>query len=382
MPGWLSDYLNWLGGPLWWFYRWASSEFDEWNNWVNDTLNSMSKYMMRSYILLTYDIANFSYYVGSFSKAVRLWIQWLAYSRIPRFFLRAEKYAFTLVSIERYWRKRTEATLRKELLADIKWVYDTLVEALNDEITARKKAIADLRAELLADIKWVYVTLTKRLNAEIAARKKAILDLRNWTQQQLNQLWAYAKSILPTVDKEASDGYDKTRAAQATGLSKMVDDLAIDNPVVKGIVSDLVKLVIDLAEIDDPVLRIAAQFLLKEIIDRLGVDKLAGDLVNKLLDTFLGGGPPKTLESVTEDIGNRLNATEAQWQQFYSNGGNDIENLGDQMRQSANPLFTAVMAGYFIGAVADPEGTAAATDAVLTPAARAIVTPLIDLFGG
>lgn len=379
MPGWLSDYLNWLGGPLWWFYRWASSEFDAWNDWVNQTLNSMAKFMMRSYILLTYDIANFSFYVGSFSKAAREWVQWLAYSRIPRFFLRAEKYAFTLVSIERYWRKRTEATLRRELLADIRWVYRTLLEALQDEIAARIEAIKDLRAELLADIKWVYVTLTKRLNAEIAARKKAIQDLRNWTQQQLDTLWKYARSILPTVDKEAADGYNKSRQAQASGLTKLVDDLAIDNPIVKGIIGDLVKLVIDLAEVDDPVLRIAAQILLKQVIDRLGVDKIAGALVNELLSAFLGGGKPKTLEDVTNNIGDRLNTQEAQWQQFFASGGDDLETLGNQMRKSSNPLFTLGMAAYFAGAVTDPAGTAAVTDAVVTPAARAILTPLLAL---
>jgi hypothetical protein len=339
-------------------------------------------FSMRAYVLLTYDVANFSYYVGLFSETARKWVEWLRFSIIPQYFAESERYTRQQIKIEHDYQDRERAKLRAFLLAVIGAVAKLLDREIKAETAARIKAIADLRKFLLGFIAYIAQQLTIRINREIFDRKQAIAALRAWAVQHFAALWKYAKSILPAVDAEASKGYNSVRQDQAGNLGRLFDVLAADNPLVRDVIGRLVTLIIDLASVEDPLARIAAQFLLTQVIDRLGVDKLAAGLAGDLARQFLGAGPPKTLTEVEQAVASRLAAGEAQWQQFYQNGGDDLENLGDQMRKSAAPLFTAGMAAYFIGAVTDPEGTAAATDAVLTPAARGILGPLLGLLGG
>jgi hypothetical protein len=382
MPGWLKDYVTSLFGPVGWLFRWTAQASIGWIEWVNSTLTGIVVYSYRSYILLTYDIANFSYYVASFTATARRWTEWIAYSLVPHAVRDAEAYAYYWAQRVRKDAQAARARLRAKLLADIAWVYDTLAKALNKEISDRKKADELLSAFLLKVINQVYQFLVAALDQERAERKRADVALRDWAAQQFANVWAFIKTILPTVDKEAAAGYNKSRADQAQGLTRLLDDLIVDNPVMRDVVGKLIGLILDLASVEDPAARIAAQFLLRQVIDRLGADKLAGGFVSDLAGVFLGGGKPSTLEDVTSLIGDRLNAGEAQWQQFYQHGGDDLEKLGDQMRQSASPVFTLAMAGYLAAAVTDPRGTAAVTDDVVTPAARAILTPLLAVLGG
>jgi hypothetical protein len=382
MPSWLRDYLRVIAGPVGFLLQWSVGVSVDWIRWVNSTLRGMVLFSMRSYVLLTYDVANFSFYVGGFAEAARKWVEWLRYDIIPLYFAAAEKYTRQQVKIEHDYQDRERAKLRAFLLAVIGAVAKLLDREIKDETAARKRAVQQLRDFLLGFIAYVARQLTGRINAEIAARKQADAALRAWALNQFKLLWAYARSILPTVDKEAAAGYNATRQGQATGISRLIDDLAVDNPLVRDVVGKLATLVIDLASVEDPVARLAAQLLLTQVIDRLGVDKLAGGLVAQLGGLFTGGGPPKTLADVEKAVGDRLNATEGQWQQFYANGGDDLETLGSQMRKSAAPLFTVGMAAYFAAAVTDPAGTAAATDDVVTPACRAVLGPLLALLGG
>lgn len=382
MPSWLRSYVNYLRGITAWAFHWTVFDLINWAHWVSTTLNGVVMFSYRAYSLLTWDIANFSYYVAKQARANRRWTEWLAYDRIPTFTRRAERYAYAWAQKIRQDAEAANRRLEARLMHVIAVIYGILLSDIKIERADRIKAIADLRAFLLALIAKVYKILLKDIADLRAWTQKQLTDLRNWAQQQFDTLWKYARSILPTVDKEASDGYNSARSDQASGVSKLIDDLATDNPLIHGIVGDLVKLMIQLAEVDDPVIRIAAQILLRQVIDRLGVDKLAGGLADELARIFLGGGKPKTLQDVEAQVASRLNAGEAQWQQFYQNGGNDLETLGDQMRKSASPIFTLAMAGYFAGAVLDPKGTAAVTDAVVTPAARAILTPLLAVLGG
>lgn len=382
MPGWLKNYITFLAGPVAWLLRWGVIPTVEWVRWVNSSIHGVVRFSERSYVLLTYDIANFSYYVATFSRNARQWVVWLAYQRIPRAYRLATRYARNLVALERKYRKQEIAQTIAFLLKVINRVYLTLLRLLDQEIANRKAAITALRAFLLQQINIVYRLLSAAINQERQERIKAIADLRAWAVQQFDTLWKYARSILPTVDKEAAGAYDGTLQDQANGLSRLVDDLAADNPVMRDIVGKLAGLILDLISVDDPAARILGQLLLRQVIDRLGVDKLAGGLADDLLSVFLGGGKPKTLADVMTQIGDRLNVGESQWSQFYANGGDDLENLGTQMRKSAAPVFTLAMAGYFAACVIDPQGTAAVTDATVTPAAGAIVRPLLAVLGG
>lgn len=381
MPDWLNLIKNSIAGKLFWFYTWPLTAAQNWIKWVSDSINNIGDFTLRAYILLTYDIANFSYYVASFTQVSRQWTEQIMFQLIPQAEHRAERYALKQATLVKDYEDKKRRQLRRYLIAFIKAVAEALLDDIQQEIAARKKAIADLKAFTVALVHRVRAELLKDLARERAARIAADNAIRKWAQQQFTNLWAYARSILPTVDKEASAGYDATRRAQASGLAKMLTDLAVDNPEVRALVGRLAGLVIDLAEVDDPLLRIAATVVLRQVIDRLGLDQLAGGLVQELLGLFLGAAPPKTLQQVTGDIGGRLNAAEAQWAQFYANGGDDVERFGEEMRATASPVFLAGMAGFFISAVADPAGTAAATSAVVTPAAQAIATPLLSMLG-
>lgn len=382
MPSWLKNYITFLAGPVAWLLRWGVIPTVQWVQWVNASIHGITRFAYRSYVLLTYDVANFSYYVATFSRNVRQWVVWLAYSRIPRALRIAERYTRSQVALERKHRMWQIRQTIEFLLAVINRVYLTLLRLINQERADRKTAIAALRAFLLQQINIVYRLLSAAINQERQERIKAVAALRAWAVQQFDNLWKYARSILPAVDKEAADAYDHTRAGQASGISRLIDDLIVDNPLAREVIGKLATIILDLASIEDPAARIAGQFLLRQVIDRLGADRLAAGLVDQLASAFLGGGKPKTLADVAASIGDRLNATEAQWQQFYANGGDDVERLGEQMRKSAQPVFTLAMAGYFAAAIIDPKGTAAVTDAVITPAARAIVTPLLAVLGG
>jgi len=381
MASWVKGYLNAMGGAVSWLFHWGTSAAPNWVGWVNSTLRRVVAFSYRSYTVLTNDLGNLSYYTASFAQTARKWIWWVAYEVVPAAQAAAQAYADKRFHELKDWTRAELAKLRAELLDDLSYVYNLLNKKIDKEIADRIAAVASLQAFLVKLIIQLDTKLTGMILAERAARRREVHALRVWTKQQLANLWAYARSIIPAVDKEAADGYNSTRTDQAGILGKLIDDLAIDNPIVKDAVSKLAGIVIDIASIDDPLLRVAAQFIVTQVIDRLGLDKIAAGLVSDLLHTFLGAGPPKTLGDVTASIGDRLNSTEAQWQQFFASGGDDLESLGNQMRASSNPLFTAAMAAWFISSVADPEGTAAANDAILTPAVEAIITPLTALLG-
>lgn len=381
MPSWLRAFLNKIIGIDSDAVHYILHSNTPWENWVDSMIHKLWRTGAQAYILNTWALANFSYYVATFASVARHWVEWLAYERIPNAVKVAQFYAFLIVRQERNWRRAAIDRLRRKLTTYIDVIALNLAQTIHAEVVNRRAAIDRLRAELKLYIDTIALNLARAIQNEVANRKAAIQALRNYVDQQVAKLTALINTILPTVDKEASKGYNSARGQQSDVLSHALTDIAVDNPAVKAIVGDLVKVVVDLAEVDDPLIRVAAQVILKQLIDRLGVDKLAGGLIGDLLGAFLGMGPPKTLQDVETQTAQRLAAGETQWQQFYANGGDDIETLGKQMRESANPVFTAVLAAYFAGAVTDPAGTAAATDAVVTPAADAILGPVIATLG-
>jgi hypothetical protein len=382
MPGFLWDLAKKVFGLEGKFLSWLFHEDSAWFNWVDSSIHSLFRMCYEIYIILTWDLANFSYYVASFSQQARIWVQWIAFERIPNFYVKARHYAAWKVGIERRSRVREVRWLRVLLTRYIVHVYMILAQWIRWETASRKAEIARVYNILLKYITKVALELQNQITAEVRNRKAAILALRTLMIQMFAALQKQVNAIIPSINKQAADGYNSVRSDQANIITKVIDSVATDNPLVKDLVGRLVTVIIDLAEVDDPLIRIVAAGLLRQLIDRLGVDKLAGGLAQDLAGIFLGSGPPGTVRQVEAAVAQRLNAGEQQWQQFFDNGGDDLEQLGNQMRESASPLFTLPLGAYFAGAVLDPAGTAAATDAVLTPAARAIITPLLAVLGG
>lgn len=377
MPSWLKDFLGGLSASGSAALRWLEHQNNAWFNWADSMIHQLWRMILQAYIVLTWDLANFSYFVGSFSATARQWVQWLAYERIPKALYLARTYAYYQARSVRLDARAARRRLEVRVDARITIVALNLAAAIRQEIINRRNAITRLNHNLTVYINGVAFTLATDIAAEIRNRKAAIAALSQRVFQAIASLTKIVNAIIPSVNKMAAAGYNSVRPQQASIVQKIVDDLATDNPVVKDLVGKLASLVLDLAAVDDPIARLAAQLLITQVIDRLGVDKLAGQLLGQLGGAFLGMGQPAGLQDVTRQIAQRLNAGEAQWQQFYANGGDDIEQLGSEMRESANPLFTAGMVAYFAGAVADPAGTAAVTADVVVPAARAILTPVL-----
>lgn len=186
----------------------------------------------------------------------------------------------------------------------------------------------------------------------------------------------YAQSIPDLVDQRAAAGYDPTLRARGGLAAKLLDTVAAHSPAVSSLVTNLAKFAVDLAGIEDPVLRIAAQLVLKQVIDRLGLDSALTAMLNGLLSSIFGDGPPKTLQSVVADIGNRLDALE-DGQAALSPLAPEADNL----RELGTVLFDAALLGYLAAAVADPVATADDTVTVLGAVTGPLLAPVRALLG-
>lgn len=381
MPSWLKDFLGGLYASGRAALRWIEHADNAWANWVDSMIHTLWRDIMQSYILLTYDVANFSWYVGSFSRSTMVHLRWLRLRYIPRIARYLYNYTSRRVRDERRWRRAEIRQTRRYLLGIIRFITALLQKQIAEQGRHDRKARWKLREFLLGFIGTIAQSLQNQIYAEIRNRKAEIARVRQYILQVIAALAKRVNAIIPTVNTSAADGYNSVRSGQADVVTKIIDDLATDNPVVKDLVGKLVQLVLDLVEADDPLTRIAAGLLLTQVIDRLGVDKLAGGLASDLAGVLLGGAKPGSLQQVCAQIAQRLQAGESQWQQFYANGGDDMERLGRQMRESSSPLFLLPLGAYFAAATADPAGTAAATDTVVTPAVRTLVTPIIDALG-
>lgn len=363
------------------FLTWLLHGNSAWENWVDSAIHDAFRLTYESYVTLTWDIANFSYFVGSFTAAARGWAEWLAYERIPHALRIAVSYTDWRVHKETVYRREAITRHWRMTVSLVTRVALTLGARINTEVNDRRAAIDRLRRILIAIIEGTALILQQHINAEIANRRAAIDNLRAFLLAVIAKLQAQVNAIIPFINKSAADGYNSTRKDQAGIIGRIADAIAADNPLVKDLVTRLAGLILDLAEVDNPVARVLAGTLLRELVNRIGVDKLAGGLAADLISELTGNGRAASLKDVAVSVGDRLNAGEAQWQQFYGNGGDDLENLGSQMRESSSLAFTVPLAAYFAGAVISPRATADATDAVVTPAVDAVLGPVIGLLG-
>jgi Transglycosylase-like domain len=193
---------------------------------------------------------------------------------------------------------------------------------------------------------------------------------------QVDTVLKYAQTIPGLIDTRAANGYDPTLQARASLLTKLLDTAVAHEPLIAGLVSKLATAIIDLAGLEDPVLRIAMQLILKQVIDKLGINTALGAILNDLVGGILGGGPPKTLQDVTADIGKRLNSLEE--------GQAELAPLApeaDQLHEMGTLIFDAALLGYFAAAVAAPVATADDTVAVFATVTDPLLAPVRALLG-
>lgn len=210
--------------------------------------------------------------------------------------------------------------------------------------------------------------------AERAARARAV------AAEHAAMVKAVA-AALAAVQHEAASGYNSGYRARLGPVQTLLDDLAVRNPVVKTLVTDLVKAAIDLEGIDNPVARFLVARLLTEVIDKAGVDKVTGQLAARFLEPLTGAAQPANLYDVCRDIGARLTAIEQWIADFNTHGGPEIEDAGDQWKAITGLGVDAAVLAMFGTAVADPGAFATGAADTVGTAANAALGSIVTLIG-
>lgn len=202
----------------------------------------------------------------------------------------------------------------------------------------------------LATVRLVAAERAARIKADHLERAHRIAAIKAEHAAMLKAVAA----CLATVQQQAASGYNATLHDRLTIIGKLLNDLADRDPLIKGIVSDLVSAMFDLETIDNPVARFLVTKLLSEIVAHLGIDQATGQLLTQLLGPVAGQPKARGLADVTRDVGGRLNVLEGQWAQFTRDGGQDVEEAGSQWKALSGLAVDAGLIGFFALAVADP----------------------------
>jgi hypothetical protein len=260
-----------------------------------------------------------------------------------------------------------------------RWILATWILPVRDDLIRR---IAALRAWAVLTFELTRALIELRYQAALAYTRALVGAERDQRikgdQLEHAAMLHEVAAALALVQRQAITGYDATLHERLGVVGKILDELAVHDPLVKQVVKDMVTAVFDLETIDNPILRFTIGHLLNTLIAKLSVDKVIGDLLGRLLASLTGHGRPQGLQDVTRDIGQRLNALEGQWADFMQHGGAEVEQAGDQWSSLTSLGVDAALLAMFGLAVADPAAWATGVhDAVSVPAEaiiKAVVT--------
>lgn len=245
--------------------------------------------------------------------------------------------------------------IRDTLRAIAGWIWATMVRPVRDALNRRISQLAAwIRAQLII-LRALVITLYRaslaytrqQVGIERSARIKAI-------QAEHAAMLKAVAACLATVQRQAAGGYNSVNRERLNLIARLLNDVADRQPEVKGLVTLLVKSVVDLETVDNPVLRFGISKLLTEIVGRLGVDRVTGDLIGRLLGPWTAGGRPGNLSAVERDVALRLNALEDQWAEFMAAGGPEVEQAGREWRDISGLVTDAAILGMFTLGVTDP----------------------------
>lgn len=228
------------------------------------------------------------------------------------------------------------------------WIYATWIYPLWRAVLAR---IASLRAWvqrqlniLRALVFRLYLASLQYTNREVSLERKYRLDdirmARNYSLRLVN-------AALAEVQREAATGYKAGNKQRVSTVQKITDDIATRNPVIKALVSDFVKLLIDFLGASNPVERIVLQLALTKIVNHLGVDKVAGNLLQALVGPLIGNPDPRNLHDVCANLAQRVSAIEGRWADYMDNGGPEQEQQGRQLKSLTSVVTDVALLGFF-----------------------------------
>lgn len=260
------------------------------------------------------------------------------------------------------------------------WVKNTWIKYIEQLITARLKVIVQmirLQFYQLRRMIWASYRAATRyalalFQLEATRRRKADVALDHEIKTRIKWLHQH-------LEREASTAYKASWQAHL-GLSGHVAELAAEyDPITRRLVRDLVKVLLDLAAVDDPLARLALGFLLRHVINKLGIGRVVGDLLERLMASILGNPRPHDLPGVIRDIGTRLDQLEQQWADFMRHGGPEVEQAGDQWRNMASPIIDAGLLAFAAFAWREPANWARDVNHVLGPIVDGTLIGAADL---
>lgn len=239
------------------------------------------------------------------------------------------------------------------------WLFRNHINPLRlwmlDRIRAlRTWTAAQIRSLRALEFSLYYQSLRYALRLVTAERTQRIKDVMAARAYALQLV----KAALSTVQQQAATGYADGNRQRVSAITKITDDLVNRNPAIRGLVGDFVRVLIDVIGTENPVERAVLQFLLTRVIDRLGVDRVAGDLLGKLIGPLAGNPHPKTLHDVVMNLAQRVSAIEEREADFMASGGPEIEQAGREWKAYTGLAVDAALLAFFGDAVADPAGWA------------------------
>lgn len=236
-------------------------------------------------------------------------------------------------------------------------------------------------AQLLAlRILMMFLYLAARLYTRqmVAAEHKRMMYT---VAEEHHKMLLGLRATLAEVQKQAASGYNSGTPDRKTVITRLLDDVLVRVPAVKGLVSDLIGLIIDIDTIDNPIARFLIQKLLAQIIDRLGIEKAAGDLLARLIGPLAGQPKATGLYDVAKDVAGRLSALEAQQADFMINGGPEVEQAGREWKALTSIATDAGLLAFLGLAVTEPAAWAAAIADTAGPVADGAMTGIASLIG-
>lgn len=274
----------------------------------------------------------------------------------------------------------TVLLIRRTATNLIIWLINGRLKALQRSIERQlarlagreRRDYATLRRAMLLIAHILIADIRQSVGRERAARQRAVRRAEADTRTRV-------KWLHQAIEREAVAGWHAGQPARLGVLRELADLIATYNPETRALVGDLVKGILDLATIDDPLLRISLAFLMRHLINRLGIDRVIGDLLNRLLAAITGQPKPTGLTSVIADICARIAAQEQQWAAFYSHGGSEVEQAGQEWQELDSPLVAAGLLAFYGSAVAAPAQWAATVADTIGPVVDGALIAAADL---
>lgn len=262
------------------------------------------------------------------------------------------------------------------------WIWAHEVKPVRDELSAWIRSVRDWAAHqilmlwmtLESDFSFALAFTVQQVGIERAQRTAAV-DREHYLMMA-RVTWA-----LQQVQQQASSGYNSVTAARKDLIRTLLADVAERDPAVKGLVSDLATLIIDIDTVDNPVARYAISHLLNDVIAHLGIDQAITNLIQRLIGPLAGDPRPATLHDVEKDVAERLNALEAQWAQFMADGGPEVEQAGGGWKDMTGLAVDAAALAFFGLAVTNPSAWATGVADTIGVAAGDAMTGIVDLIG-